>query len=866
MTKNKIVAIAVIIAMAIALFPFNAVTGQVSRQTYAYIGATPNPVGVGQETLLHIGIMQQLSSTRQSWTGLTVEVTDPNGDTDTLGPYTTDSTGGTGDIFVPSIEGEYIFKTIFPEQDCEVGKVAVGSQVGDTMLASESDELTLVVTSEQQAIYPGHPLPTEYWTRPIDSQLREWYPIAGSQLEAGAYGGGILTGNDDAPETAHILWKHQMEDGGLSGGDLGAAGAYTGDAYEGKFSGSLVIQGILIYQKFDTIGGSNVPNWLVAVDMHTGEKLWEKELHAYGNSSEARVYPTFAQNFYWDSFNAHGVHSYLVCTAGGGGFFAPPPAEWHFFDPLTARYLFTWENVPSGTRLRGPHGEIIIYQVNTYAGTVRMWNSSAVIDAYWTGFGTLTPDSPSWGSWRPQGNIVDCTGTTVSTGGAPTFATPLGLNGYQWEATIDGSVSGSIVDYKLNDRCVGYNWTYTAGSMFGGYYGITAITVWGISLEPGNAGDVLFQKTTNTPSSWADDVSIAQQACSIENGLMTFWAKELTHHIGFSTETGNLIWGPTESQNYLDFLGHRTCIGFGRYFSLGMSGILHCYNATTGDLLWTYIADDPYNQVLWSNQWHIRPLMVVDGKIYCGTTEHSPVDPLTRGAPFVCVDIETGEEVFRADGLFRQTDWGGRAVMGDSIIATMDTYDLQVYGIGKGPSATTVEAPDDAQPSETTVLVKGMVTDISPATEEYALTARFPNGVPAVCDDNMSDWMLYVHKQFARPTDVIGVDVTISVFDPNGNYYDVGTATSDASGFYHTVFTPLVPGEYTVIASFAGTEAYYGSSAETAIYVEEAPEPTAAPTPTPAPMTDSYVLGIGGAAIAAIVIIGLILILMLRKR
>ena len=204
--------------------------------------------------------------------------------------------------------------------------------------------------------------------------------------------------------------------------------------------------------------------------------------------------------------------------------------------------------------------------------------------------------------------------------------------------------------------------------------------------------------------------------------------------------------------------------------------------------------------------------------------------------------------------------------MGDSIIATMDTYDLQVYGIGKGPSATTVEAPDDAQPSETPVIVKGMVTDVSPATEEYALTARFPSGVPAVCDDNMSEWMLYVHKQFARPTDVIGVDVTISVLDPNGNYYDVGTATSDASGFYHTVFTPPVPGEYTVIASFAGSKAYYGSFAETAIYVEAAPEATPEPTPTPAPMTDAYVLGIGGAAIAVIVIIGLLIILMLRKR
>ncbi len=196
----------------------------------------------------------------------------------------------------------------------------------------------------------------------------------------------------------------------------------------------------------------------------------------------------------------------------------------------------------------------------------------------------------------------------------------------------------------------------------------------------------------------------------------------------------------------------------------------------------------------------------------------------------------------------------------------MDTYDLQVYGIGKGPSATTVEAPDAAQPFGTPVQVKGMVTDVSPATEEYGLRARFPHGVPAVSDANMTIWMQYVHKQFPRPTDVVGVDVVLAVLDPNGNFYDVGTATSDATGFYSTVFTPLVPGEYTIIASFLGSRAYYGSFAETAIYIQEAAEPTAPPTPTPAPMTDSYVMGFGIGAILAILAIGLVLILMLRKQ
>ena len=36
--------------------------------------------------------------------------------------------------------------------------------------------MTLEVLAEPPAkFYPGHALPTEYWSRPIDPQLREWY-------------------------------------------------------------------------------------------------------------------------------------------------------------------------------------------------------------------------------------------------------------------------------------------------------------------------------------------------------------------------------------------------------------------------------------------------------------------------------------------------------------------------------------------------------------------------------------------------------------------------------------------------------------------------------------------------------------------
>jgi hypothetical protein len=130
----------------------------------------------------------------------------------------------------------------------------------------------------------------------------------------------------------------------------------------------------------------------------------------------------------------------------------------------------------------------------------------------------------------------------------------------------------------------------------------------------------------------------------------------------------------------------------------------------------------------------------------------------------------------------------------------------------------------------------------------------------------MSEWMVYVYKQFERPSDAVGVEVVISVLDPNNNCYEVARTTSDATGFFSAEFEPEVPGKYTVVATFEGSKSYYGSFAETALLVEAAPEPTPMPTASPAPMTDTYVTGFGIGMIIAIVVIGLLIILMLRKR
>jgi hypothetical protein len=116
------------------------------------------------------------------------------------------------------------------------------------------------------------------------------------------------------------------------------------------------------------------------------------------------------------------------------------------------------------------------------------------------------------------------------------------------------------------------------------------------------------------------------------------------------------------------------------------------------------------------------------------------------------------------------------------------------------------------------------------------------------------------------PASVTGVPVDISVLDSNGNYRSIGSTTSDGSGTFALTWTPDIPGDYTVVASFAGSESYYPSNAE-AHFTASDTAPTPAPTQAPTQSTaDMYFVPAVAGIIVAVVICFAITILVLRKR
>ena len=404
--------------------------------------------------------------------------------------------------------------------------------------------------------------------------------------------------------------------------------------------------------------------------------------------------------------NYQGDFSYLWITSG---------TNWFAFEPLTGDWKFNMTNVPSGTNYYGPKGEILKYTYNAANGWLAQWNSSSVVLKSNTGMAV------AWGS-QVRGRTFDAQ-----------------TKGYDWNVTIPKGLPGSVRTVNPLDKLVGAN------------INATTVEIWAISLKPGQEGQLLYRTAWRAPAAWAEgNQTINWAAASLTDNVAVVNSKEYLNYYAFDLTNGQFLWGPSEPDNYLNMFDRISTINYGKLISSGAGGEIRCYDAKTGELLWDYIVDDPYTEFTIGNHWWMQQLFIADGKVYLGQVEHSGNQPLPRDAPFMCIDIETGNVVFRMNGGLRQTCWGGKAMIADSIIACMNTYDQRVYGVGKGPSQTTVNASPKVSIEGSSVIIEGTVTDISPGTEEYALTARFPNGVPAVSDASMSEWMKYVYMQFAQ--------------------------------------------------------------------------------------------------------------------
>jgi hypothetical protein len=301
----------------------------------------------------------------------------------------------------------------------------------------------------------------------------------------------------------------------------------------------------------------------------------------------------------------------------------------------------------------------------------------------------------------------------------------------------------------------------------------------------------------------------------------------------------------------------------------GFGGDMWALNINNGDLIWYTNTTTLFGSPGLETPYGTWPLWIFNNVeatntevFYAEGHEYDP--PLFHDAQEFALNATTGQLVW---SVLSFDTTGGEISYG--ILLGLNSYDGQIYAYGQGPSATTVTAPNPVGTVGSPMVITGTVLDVSAGTTQEVVKADFPYGVPCVSDASMGQWMAYVYEQQSEPTNVIGVPVTLTAIDPNGNFVTLGTTTSNSLGDYGITWTPPdVPGNYTITATFAGSGGYYGSSAGTFVYVGSAATP-APPTATPVSLATTQSMITYGviAIIVVIIIIGAVLaILMLRKK
>jgi hypothetical protein len=876
--KNRIVLIAISIFLMLSmsasmmLIPnASAHTPAWNIPTYAFINVSPNPIGVGQQATVVFWLDKTYADTVASnnyrFHNYVLTITKPDGATEKQTFATVqDTTSSQYTLYTPTQTGKYTFNFTFPGQAVnDYSHSPTSAYINDIYLPS-SASTTLTVQQAPIPMYPTTPLPTEYWTRPIYGTNPNWYTISSNWLGSGSPGySSLLTTNEfpaDAvgPLTSHVMWTKPLQSGGVVGGNNFAIQGDTyfeGSAYLGRFSNPIILDGMLYYT--EPISFAGVPSMFGSseaygptdcVNLQTGQLIWSKQLIA----------PSFAIIYDYQDPNYKGVWPpILIATIGGGGLFSFGPMTWVGYDADTGDWLFNATNVPSGTSVTGPQGEYLIYNLANDG----------------------TPSNPEW-------YLAEWNSTKLGTGGPGKInsETVGGISGvidasarsmYDWNISLPSlntmTSPPTVVASFYNNMLLCYSGSLPSMGTIFASYSDSPYTFFAINLNAskGTVGSVLWSNTLNPP---AGNLTVTFGSADPKSGVFVLGYQETIQFVGYSLNTGKQIWGPTPSQTAFDYYGavfnfeQAPCLAYGNVYDSSYGGIVYCYNATTGNLEWTYGNGGEGNSTNsgFSTAYGRYPTFIYsidNGVLYTLTTNHGPETPIFKGALARAINATDGAEIWTLSNFGSSRSYA----MADGYATIFNGYDNQIYSVGRGPSATTVTAPNVGVTTATPITISGTVLDVSAGTQQTEQKGDFPYGVPVSSDASMTQWMGYVYQQQPEPTNFTGVQVQLAVLDSNGNHYPIGTATTNEYGTYRLTWTPTITGNYTIYATFVGTNGYWPSSADTYVYAS-APAATTAPTATPLTgLASNTTVEYGIVAIIIVIaIIGAVLALLVTRK
>lgn len=816
--------------------------------------------------------------------------------------------------------------------------------IGD-LYTGASTTTTLTVSHAEVEPFVEAQLPVSYWTRPINENNQQWSQIASAWLGQRLYGATYDKFNAYgwAPSTAHVSVTYPLSWGGITGGDnaiYNNMAFYSGTQYNLKFSNPIIMYGNVYFSLPATPANSG--NGIACMDLRTGEILWTRpdvrsvtigQLYdgetpnQHGTSGMYLWYSgtvpagssitnpsTAAQDLIKGTYTAGDVYTTQQSSIRGGTS-ASATSAWCAIDPRTGLNAFNETNPPttqmgvsSGSApsalCYGPQGEWLIYGLggrtdnNDPFTTLWQWNNTKIP-------GVETGGAGSWGPGISNYNMstaYDWNVTITNPNGTPhplaNTISPIGAvggfaAGGSYNATTDlYTLYPQILSVAPGDFIFGQSsGLQTIPGTSAGIFGTPdPYTLWAINLNASRApiGQILFEKTYQAPDG---NKTVQVGPIDAENEVFTIYFRETMQWSGYSAITGEKLWGPLEPQNDWNYFSGTTGltnpigVAYGHLYTAGYGGVLYAIDCKTGniDFTWGNDINDPNNSTFTAETvYGVYPTQVAaiaNGKIYMVEEEHSLNAPAYHGAMTRCIDAFTGKLLWQVYGI---CSWQSVAVA-DGYFTWLNYNDGQIYVMGPGPSATTVDVKDNLVSLGSSILITGTVTDQSAQSQL--------KGTAAVADADQSVQIEFLIQHSIDQPNVHGVPVTISAIDSNEKVIPIEQTVSDGlSGTFKTIWTPPATGTYTIVANFTGTQSYGPSYASTAVGVVAAaspqpgqtsppastvptssplqsvsPSPSEAPQPATTAATPTLTYIAIGAAVVIVVAVATVLVLRRRK-
>ncbi len=802
---------------AFLMFANNAEAQNQTVNVKTFLSVRPTVVGVGQEILINMWISPAPGAHRL-YHNLNVIITDPDGK---QFEYSVDTYHSDGTMWMPYVcdkVGEWTFRVVYPGETFLAGTYVDGKYyapgdpfnpgtLGSTGSAYQTytgDAVVKPATSDvvkitvQEGIIPSWPEtqpPTDYWTRPVDEIHREWWPYVGSYPWFGpakddpmwdklypntnptynnAYG---FTPWVTGPESAHVVWKREYTLSGLMGGDYGSSSYMAELATLRIMRPDIILLG-RAYHSYTKVAenGPGAQTYWECYDIRTGEVYWERPLYP------GEAVPTLVA---WSSGAPRVI---------GGQSNPTSPEIISISNGYMRKYNPFTGIMTANVSIAPMTGNGGTYYMNEYVLGIQTLGNDVPVDERYRLINWTTAGSSGNFTTRVVGN------TTYARNALPT------AQFIDWNVGLGATISS----FNIGGLYVGQNIT-------------------GIDLYTGRT---LWTKYIEEPQ-------YSASACLADHGKLAVLSAN-GYFLCFDLKTGNQVWQTRTLNSPWDATGfgaYATLSAYGQFYWSAQSA-MYAVDWATGEINWMYEKESPPFETPYTGSggkpvWGImNAAIIADEKIYIYLSEHTPETPFYRGQPMVCINAITGEEVWsvaiRGNSDARRTEL--QLSIADGYV-TMGALDGYMYVFGKGPSETTISAPQLPLPLGQRALITGTVLDLSPAQpgapcvskesvaaqmEQYHIGAPVGGALSGVMmfDGSYGDVML------------VGVPVSLDVIDPNGNCYNIGTVISDGySGvFGYSDWVPKVAGQYTITATFMGDESYGSSFATTFLVVAEGAE------------------------------------------